>query len=293
MTDKAEYNNSCKRSRNGKYSSNSNWVTRYMTSAFTTNETTFTDCTKHDTKQTQNTTMDEIMTKTSNVTMDTLDEMLDKKIDAIISEKICTKVNTYFEKLIGIKFENITTEIKMIMEQNSEAIKHVNTNITYNENKLKDRLEAMNEVIELNKESQTFELKAHIANTQKHYEQINKKKIHQSLTGIDQKVDKIYELVTALKLTQAKNYISPTLSTDKAVKHDVKYAVKHYIELEGNKSEVGAYILKCISHLGTKYGEEAIRKSVEELVAEGLIYSTATDEYYKIAIDVKSEDHNL
>jgi hypothetical protein len=61
-------------------------------------------------------------------------------------------------------------------------------------------------------------------------------------------------------------------------------SVSHFIRIEGDKSDVGAEIAKCVSQLGAKYGEEAVRKVIEELAAEGLIYSTATEDYYKFAM---------
>lgn len=70
----------------------------------------------------------------------------------------------------------------------------------------------------------------------------------------------------------------------KASDRDVKDAVANFIRVEGNKSDLGAEIAKCVSVLGGQYGEHAVRKVIDELAAEGLIYSTATEEYYKYAI---------
>jgi replication factor A2 len=68
--------------------------------------------------------------------------------------------------------------------------------------------------------------------------------------------------------------------------HDrnVKDAVSQFIRVEGDKSEIGAEIAQCIRLLGGQYGEQSVRKVVEELAAEGLIYSTASEDYYKFAM---------
>lgn len=66
---------------------------------------------------------------------------------------------------------------------------------------------------------------------------------------------------------------------------DVKDAVARFIRVEGDKNDVGAEIAECVSQLGVRYGEEAVRKCVEELAGEGLIYSTATEEFYKFAMN--------
>jgi replication factor A2 len=71
------------------------------------------------------------------------------------------------------------------------------------------------------------------------------------------------------------------LSIQKPEGIDIRDAVEHFIRVEGDKSDAGVEISKCVVLLGATYGEDAVRVIVGELASEGLIYSTTTEECYK------------
>jgi replication factor A2 len=59
--------------------------------------------------------------------------------------------------------------------------------------------------------------------------------------------------------------------------------VLHYIQTTGNDLEVGASVSECIRQLAGKHPEPAVRKMIDDLAAEGHIYSTINEDNYKFA----------
>jgi replication factor A2 len=86
------------------------------------------------------------------------------------------------------------------------------------------------------------------------------------------------------KLVLPQRALPGSISIQKAEGIDVRDAVINFIWTESNKSDVGAEIAICVSQLGLTYGETAVRKVVEDLTNEGLIYSTTNELFYKHAM---------
>jgi hypothetical protein len=68
---------------------------------------------------------------------------------------------------------------------------------------------------------------------------------------------------------------------------DLRDSVLNYIRDEGERLEVGANVQKCIQLLTSSNGrftESGIRKAIDDLAAEGHIYSTINEDNYKFAM---------
>mmetsp|Transcript_40969 Transcript_40969/g.46552 ORF Transcript_40969/g.46552 Transcript_40969/m.46552 type:complete len:277 (-) Transcript_40969:125-955(-) len=63
----------------------------------------------------------------------------------------------------------------------------------------------------------------------------------------------------------------------------IKEQVLNYIKVEGEKLDEGANVKKCLGIL-SNYTEQDIRIAIEDLAAEGHIYSTINEDHYKFAM---------
>jgi replication factor A2 len=61
-------------------------------------------------------------------------------------------------------------------------------------------------------------------------------------------------------------------------------SVLNYIQQQGDVSEAGANLQACIRMLSNQHSEGAIRKIIDDLAAEGHIYSTIDENNYKFAM---------
>jgi replication factor A2 len=61
-------------------------------------------------------------------------------------------------------------------------------------------------------------------------------------------------------------------------------SVLQYIQQQGDMSEAGANLQECIRMLSGQHSEGAIRKVIDDLAAEGHIYSTIDENNYKFAM---------
>ena len=66
--------------------------------------------------------------------------------------------------------------------------------------------------------------------------------------------------------------------------NELKDAVLRYFQQEGEQSDTGANVQNCIQSLSGQGTEGAIREAIEGLSAEGHIYSTIDENYYKFAM---------
>lgn len=64
---------------------------------------------------------------------------------------------------------------------------------------------------------------------------------------------------------------------------DLTAAVKSFLRTAD--SENGVDIRQCIRMLAPKYGEASIRQVIDDLSAEGLVYSTIDEDHYKLAME--------
>ena len=64
----------------------------------------------------------------------------------------------------------------------------------------------------------------------------------------------------------------------------VKDAVLLFVKSDGEESEVGANVQTCIGRLQGQYAEADVRRAIDELAAEGHIYSTIDENNYKFAM---------
>lgn len=60
--------------------------------------------------------------------------------------------------------------------------------------------------------------------------------------------------------------------------------VLNYIKTEGEQSDIGAPVQRCIEMLSGKYSQQQVRQAIESLAAEGHVYSTVNEEHYKFAM---------
>jgi type II secretory pathway component PulF len=61
-------------------------------------------------------------------------------------------------------------------------------------------------------------------------------------------------------------------------------SVLQYIQQQGDMTEAGANLQECIRMLSGQHSEGAIRKVIDDLAAEGHIYSTIDENNYKFAM---------
>jgi replication factor A2 len=64
----------------------------------------------------------------------------------------------------------------------------------------------------------------------------------------------------------------------------LKDHVMNFIKVDGEHSDTGANVHKCIQALSGQYSEHAIRAAIEDLASEGHVYSTVNEDYYKCAM---------
>lgn len=64
----------------------------------------------------------------------------------------------------------------------------------------------------------------------------------------------------------------------------VRDSVVNYIRSEGEKQDIGANVQNCVRVLSGEYPEKEILKAIEDLAAEGHIYSTYNEDHYKFAM---------
>lgn len=64
---------------------------------------------------------------------------------------------------------------------------------------------------------------------------------------------------------------------------DILGVVLNHIRKEGEKKEAGSHVNEVINYLGAQYSETEVRKAIEDLAAEGHIYSTVNEDHYKFA----------
>jgi replication factor A2 len=76
----------------------------------------------------------------------------------------------------------------------------------------------------------------------------------------------------------------PALTRKDGGEGGILETVRNHVRNEGEKMEMGAHISDIITQLGRQYTEPMIRKAIEDLAAEGHIYSTINEDYYKFAM---------
>ena len=64
----------------------------------------------------------------------------------------------------------------------------------------------------------------------------------------------------------------------------VRDGVLMFVKQEGEKTEEGANVQYCVQHFRGQFHETEIRKAIDDLAAEGHIYSTIDEHFYKFAM---------
>lgn len=82
------------------------------------------------------------------------------------------------------------------------------------------------------------------------------------------------------------NYMAagkPIQQLSSAQGEGVKQDVLNYIRTHGDEADGGASIHACVAQLAHQYNEAQVRKTFEDLSAEGIIYSTINEDHYMYA----------